>query len=261
MGRYRLRLVSAAILTTLALSACIGPLAAQAPPLESDWLTVMLRKAEQGDAIAQFMLANMYEKGSREVPKDPEEAGKWFRRSFLCFRLVAEEGDLFAQYWLGGLYKNGKGVLPNHKAALRWFVRAAEQGDAQAQATLGRIFRDGEGVPKDSEKSLHWYRLAAEQGYDNAMSALGHLYSEGPRHHYVEAYKWILLSFKVSKHRRFAKKHLRTLSAKMNSGQVAEAKRLARQWNRDWKRRGKRVWKRKEQQRSKRLLHSIRCEW
>ena len=256
-----MRVVCAAFLAALTLGTCSSPLAAQTLPLESDWLTVMLRKAERGDAIVQYMLGNMYEKGNREVPKDPEEAAKWYRRSFLCFRLVAEEGDAFAQYWLGGLYKNGKGVLPNHKAALRWYIRAAEQGDAHAQATLGRIFRDGKGAPQDHEKALHWYRLAAEQGYDNAMYSLGRLYSEGPRRDYVEAYKWILLSFKISKNRRFGKKHLRPLSAKMTSGQVAEAKRLARQWNRVWKQRWKRHWKRKEQQRRERLLNSIRCEW
>lgn len=256
-----MRVLGAAILASLALSPFNSWLSAQTATLESDWHSVMLRKAEQGDAVAQFMLGNLYEKGSREVPKDPEEADKWYRRSFLCFRLLAEEGDPLAQYWLGGLYTNGKGVRPNQKAALRWFVRAAEQGDAHAQATLGRIFRDGNGAPQDRKKALHWHRLAAEQGHGNAMFALGRLFSEGPRRDYVEAYKWILLSFKVSKHRRFPGKHLRPLSAKMTSGQVAEAKRLARQWNRDWKKQWKQDWKRKVQQRSKRLLNSIRCEW
>ena len=253
--------MNVALLAALAVGACSSWVSAQTPPLESDWHSVMRRKAEQGNAVAQFMLGNLFEKGSREVPKDPEEAAKWYRRSFLCFRLLSEEGDPLAQYWLGGLYKNGTGVVANPKAALRWFVRAAEQGDAQAQGTLGRIFRDGHGAPQDRGKALHWYRLAAEQGYGNAMFALGRLYSEGPGHDYVEAYKWILLSFKISKHRRFRGKHLRPLSAKMTSGQVAEAKRLAGQWNRDWKRRGKRDWKRKEQQRSRRLADSMRCEW
>lgn len=256
-----MRVLSAALLASLALGACNSWLSAQSLPLEWDWLSVMRRKAERGDAVAQFMLGNLYEKGSRQVPKDPEEAGKWYRRSFLCFRLLSEEGDPLAQYWLGGLYNNGTGVVANPEAALRWFVRAAEQGDAHAQATLGRIFRDGDGAPQDREKALHWYRLAAEQGHDNAMYALGRLYGEGPRRDYVEAYKWIHLSFKVSKHRRFARKHLRPLSTKMTSGEVAEAKRLARQWNRDWKQRWKRDWKRKERQRSRRLLNSMRCEW
>lgn len=256
-----MRVLSTALLASLALGACSSWVSAQTPPLESDWHSVMRRKAEQGNAVAQFMLANLYEKGSREVAKDPEEAGKWYRRSFLCFRLIAEEGDPLAQNWLGGLYKNGKGVLPNQKAALRWFVRAAEQGDAQAQATLGRIFRDGDGAPQDRAKALHWYRLAAEQGYGNAMYSLGLLYGEGPRRGYVEAYKWTLLSFKISPHRKFARKHLRPLGAKMTSAEVAEAKRLARQWNRDWKQRGKQDWKRKVQRRSARLLNSMRCEW
>ena len=256
-----MRVISAVLLASLALGACSGWLSAQTLPLESDWLTVMLRKAEQGDAVAQYMLGNMYEKGNREVPKDPEEAAKWYRRSFLCFRLVAEGGDPLAQYWLAGLYKNGTGVLQNHKAALRWNIRAGEQGDAYAQAALGRIFRDGEGAQQDHEKALHWYRLAAEQGYNNAMYPLGLLYSEGPRPDHVKAYKWIHLSSNISKTPRSAKKYLSSLSAIMTSGQVDEAKRLAKQWNRDWNRRWKRDWKRKERQRRERLLNSIRCEW
>ncbi|MDE2965651.1 MAG: hypothetical protein OXU26_17215 [Acidobacteriota bacterium] len=72
-----MRVLSAALLASLAIGACGSWVSAQTPPLESDWLSVMRRKAEQGDAVAQFMLANRYEKGSREVPKDREEAGKW----------------------------------------------------------------------------------------------------------------------------------------------------------------------------------------
>ena len=253
-----MRLVSATILTALALSACIGPLAARTLPLESDWLTVMLRKAEQGDAIAQYMLGNMYEKGNREVPKDPEEADKWYRRSFLCSRLVAEEGQVFAQLFLGRMYKNGIGTSQNHKAAIRWYIRAAAQGDVDAQVALGKMFRNGDGVPQDYGKAIMWHRRAAAQGDRRGQLALGLMYKngEGVPQDYTKAYTWTKLS--LSKAGGKARtEFLAPLAARMTSEQLGEAKRLVREYNRKWNR----EWKLKRKEQRKRHSHSIRCVW
>ena len=253
-----MRVVCAAFLAGLTLGTCSSPLAAQTLQLESDWLTVMLRKAERGDAIVQYMLGNMYEKGNREVPKDPEEAAKWYRRSFLCFRLVAEEGHAFAQLFLGRMYKNGIGTPQNHKAALRWYIRAAGQGDADAQVALGNTYRRGDGVPQNHGKAITWHRRAAGQGDRSGQLALGLMYKngEGVPQDYIEAYKWTKLS--LSKAGRKARaEFLAPLAAKMTSGQVGEAKRLVREYNRKWKR----EWKLKRQEQRKRHSHSIRCEW
>ena len=57
--------------------------------------------AEQGDAVAQFNLGELYALGEG-VPQDPAEAVRWFR-------LAAEQGYA-VQYALGVLYGQGKGV-------------------------------------------------------------------------------------------------------------------------------------------------------
>ena len=55
--------------------------------------------AEQGDALAQFNLALMYEDG-QGVPQDYQEAFKWYR-------LSAEQGLSNAQYNVGNMYETG----------------------------------------------------------------------------------------------------------------------------------------------------------
>ncbi len=44
------------------------------------------------------------------------------------WRPLAEQGNAKAQFNLGVMYENGKGVLQDHKAAVKWYRLAAEQG-------------------------------------------------------------------------------------------------------------------------------------
>src|SRR5262249_53410150 len=59
------------------------------------------RLAEQGEAWAQFNLAQMYDKGEG-VPQSYAEAAKWYRKA-------AEQGDASAQDNLGAMYHFGQG--------------------------------------------------------------------------------------------------------------------------------------------------------
>ncbi len=117
----------------------------------------------------------------------------------------------------------------------------AEKGDAESQFRLGVHYNLGWGVPQDFLKAAEWYGKAAEQGFLKAMSGLGELYVEGkgiPRN-FVLAYMWFSL---VVEHPQFSsfglkesdlshttlKRHL--LVRHMTPAQIAEAKKLARQW-------------------------------
>ena len=84
--------------------------------------------AEQGDALAQALLGEMYEK-KRGVPQDYKEAFKWYR-------LAAEQGDAFAQFELGVMYDERLGVPQDYQEAVKWYCLAAEQGNADAQNNL-----------------------------------------------------------------------------------------------------------------------------
>jgi len=123
----------------------------------SDYATAfreMKPLAEQGDAVAQFNLGNMYRTG-RGVPQDYAEAERWYRRA-------VEQGNASAQFNLGVKYYNS---LPQDYAeAAKWFRKAANQGNADAQYHLGVIYDKGYDLPQDYVQAHMWYSLAEAQG-------------------------------------------------------------------------------------------------
>jgi TPR repeat protein len=118
------------------------------------------KKAEAGDAEAQYNLAGMYAKGWG-VPQDDKEAVKWLR-------LAADQGGSDAQFGLGMSYAYGNGVPRDDKEAVKWLRKAADQGYALAQSSLGVMYCYGKGVPQDYVQSYAWYNLAGANGYADA---------------------------------------------------------------------------------------------
>ena len=116
----------------------------------------LVKKAEQGDANAQFNLALYYEEG-KDVEKDMVKAIYWYSKS-------AEQGNADAQFNLALCYEYGKGVEEDITKAIYWYAKAAEQGDADSQINLGYIWETGKGVEKDMSKAIYWYKKASEQG-------------------------------------------------------------------------------------------------
>ena len=112
--------------------------------------------ADQGNAIAQYVLGVIYKNG-QGVPKDDAEAVWWFRKA-------AEQKYSEAQFSLGSQYFRGLGVTKDYVEAARWYRRAAEQGHAAAQALLGVMYGKGQGVPKDYVQAYMWLNLASTGG-------------------------------------------------------------------------------------------------
>jgi len=78
-------------------------------------------EAEQGNAIAQFILGSMYENGEG-VAQDYIEAMMWYHKA-------AEQGDTDAQYNLGNLYDNENlGVAHDYVMSHMWFTIASVNG-------------------------------------------------------------------------------------------------------------------------------------
>ena len=126
------------------------------------------------------------------MSQDYAEAVRWYR-------LAADQGDARSQFSLGVMYAKGLGVPENDYEALRWFRRAAEQGDARSQFNLGFIYAKGKWVPQDYIQAHKWFNLAASR-----------LSSSDLRDRVV---------------------NVRTrVERKMTGTQLAEAQRLARQW-------------------------------
>ena len=151
------------------------------------------------------------------------------------YRKAADQGYAVAQVILGWHYHTGEGVPQDDAEAARWYRLAADQGDAVAQQSLGCVYREGKGVPQDDAESVRWFRLAAEQGRADAQHDLACSYRDGngvPQD-YVQAHMWYSLSASQSSEAEWGNRAKnRDLTAqRMTPDQLAEAQRLAREWD------------------------------
>ena len=80
--------------------------------VDAEDVETLRRKAEAGDAKAQYNLGWMCAKGWG-VPKDDAEAAKWYHKA-------AVAGDVDSQFNLAVIYAKGKGVPPDEAEAIKW---------------------------------------------------------------------------------------------------------------------------------------------
>ena len=100
----------------------------------------MKNSAEAGDADAQYILGEKYEKGDWGL-NDVEEATKWYRKSAEQYRKSAEQGDADAQFNLGRLYYYGKGVKEDHITAYAlWKIANANDNKFARERTMNLGF-------------------------------------------------------------------------------------------------------------------------
>jgi TPR repeat protein len=113
-------------------------------------------------------------------------------------------------------------------------LESAQKGDADAQFELGKNYETGIGLPKDLAQAQHWYHAAADQGDPYALASLGILYNfgKGVQKDYVQAFMYYELAVARSKGgNRDSIVELRDdLGKDMNASQIAEARRLAKNW-------------------------------
>jgi TPR repeat protein len=134
---------------------------------ESDSLPTQTKKAEDGDAEAQFGLGLKFANGEGDV-QDYPQAAQWYRKA-------ADQNHALAQFNLGMMYALGQGMVANEGEAVRWIRRAAEQGDAAAQFNLGNRYHRASvsGLEMDAAESrieaYKWFQLAAAQGYKDSL--------------------------------------------------------------------------------------------
>ena len=123
------------------------------------------RRAEQGDADAQYSLGYMYVTGyssGRAVPFERAESRRWYR-------MAAEQGDTFAQHSLGNMLRENDGgsgesdwprPARSDAEAARWYRMAAEAGDRRSQYSLGFMYANGEGVVQNDARAYFCFTLA-----------------------------------------------------------------------------------------------------
>ncbi len=165
--------LTARFIAGLALVVCAGivPGTGSHAQGESGDVTVLLRRAESGDARAAFVLGMRYA-GPDDDSRDDVEAVRWLA-------VAADKGLAEAQYNLGIMYANGRGVAQDPREAARWYREAAEQGLASAQYNLAALYAVGDGVARDERRAAMWFERAALQDIPEAAYNLGVLYDLG----------------------------------------------------------------------------------
>jgi len=136
------------------------------------------KKAEKGDADAQYQLAEMYAE-AQGVDQDYAKASQWARKA-------ADQGNAKAQYRLASIMYmglNGERLQPQ---GLQLFQKAraglellANNNDPDAKGKLGILFARGIGVQKDLEQASKLFEEAAKAGSVKAQSDLAAAYLMG----------------------------------------------------------------------------------
>jgi hypothetical protein len=124
------------------------------------------KRAEAGDAKAQFQYGFMLFMGCNDLEPNHAAAAQWWRSA-------AAQGDLMAMIDLGQLYITGDGVPRDPQEAIRLFQKAGDAGEMQGYYHLAYMYGVGNGVKKDYAEEAKWYRVLAEKGVVDAMFMLG----------------------------------------------------------------------------------------
>jgi uncharacterized protein len=132
------------------------------PPIVD--ISELQKKAEGGDAAAQFSLGQAYDFG-KGAPQSDDKAYKWYRKA-------ADQDYAPAQNSVGVMYRTGRGIDQNKEEAVRWYFKSARQGDGKAMFNLGTAYYNGDGVPINDIAALAWFLLAEEHGSEQGKDAV-----------------------------------------------------------------------------------------
>ncbi|MFN7024951.1 MAG: tetratricopeptide repeat protein [Pseudorhizobium sp.] len=127
-----------------------------------------LPRAQQGDAAAQTLVAEMMTKGIG-IKRDPKGAAFWYGQA-------AERGDPAAMFQYALLLMSGRHVDRDKAKADDYMRKAAEAGNASAQFNWAQILLSDNPGEKGLKLALPFYEKAAEQGLADAQYAVAQLY-------------------------------------------------------------------------------------
>ena len=114
---------------------------------------ILLKRAENGDADAQYNLGRCYDDG-KGVEEDKGKA-------FQLYKKAAEHGNIDAQFCLGYCYDKGEGIEEDKQEAYKWYKKAAKEGNASARGALNNMkLEDYEEFPLINEAlaGCNYYR-------------------------------------------------------------------------------------------------------
>ena len=134
-------------------------------------LALALPRAEDNDAAAQTLIAEIYAKGLG-VAQNLPAAASWYG-------LASDNGDVLATFELALMYQEGRGVPKNRARAAELFELAAEGGSPAAKYNLGLLHIEGIYVKPDLIRAAELIRAAAEAEIAEAQYDYGTMLIEG----------------------------------------------------------------------------------
>ena len=130
----------------------------------------LTQAAQKGQAVAQYRLGTLYERG-QGVTADAAQAAHWYE-------LSANQGNRKAMHNLAVTYASGSAGKKNMAEAARWFAKAAGLGLSDSQFNLAVLYERGDGVPQSLLDAFKWYTIAAAQGDTESKSRITALQSQ-----------------------------------------------------------------------------------
>jgi localization factor PodJL len=135
-----------------------------------DAVRFLTQAAEKGQAVAQYRLGTLYERG-QGVPADGAKAAHWYE-------MAANQGNRKAMHNLAVSYASGVAGKKNMAEAARWFAKAAALGLSDSQFNLAVLYERGDGVPQSLLDAFKWYSIAATAGDSESKSRIGVLQTQ-----------------------------------------------------------------------------------
>jgi localization factor PodJL len=135
-----------------------------------DGVKFLTQAAEKGQAVAQYRLGTLYERG-QGIPADAAKAAHWYE-------MAANQGNRKAMHNLAVSYAGGATGKKNMAEAARWFAKAAALGLSDSQFNLAVLYERGDGVPQSLLDAYKWYSIAAAAGDTESKARIGVLQTQ-----------------------------------------------------------------------------------
>jgi localization factor PodJL len=135
-----------------------------------DAVKFLTQAAQKGQAVAQYRLGTLYERG-QGVPADTAQAAHWYE-------MAANQGNRKAMHNLAVANAGGIAGKKNMAEAARWFAKAAALGLSDSQFNLAVLYERGDGVPQSLLDAYKWYSIAAASGDNESKQRIAVLQTQ-----------------------------------------------------------------------------------
>jgi len=199
-----------------------SPVEVELPPTDLG-PTALREAAANGDPRAQYEVGMIFAEG-KAVPKDSQEAVKWYERS-------AASGFAAAQYRLGTAFEHGLGVSKDLDQAKLWYLRSAEAGNRMGMHNLAALHASGPDGERDFNAAARWFEEAAKRGVLDSQFNLGMLYARGlgVSQDFAQSFKWF--SIAATNGDKDAQKARDDVARSLEPAQMSAIKQELSQWN------------------------------